>query len=158
MLRRGRSMIAYIYAIVAQPLNRASCAITNSFLARERLAGRGAQGDDDGDEVLPRRLAETKRLAGQRIVALHFGGQHAALLTVPGEGGQEAAPAEKPTPDAASEPAAVDEAEVSDLLRFRTHGIARVASLFALALCTVCSTLSSVQKPFLHLTPCRLGI
>jgi len=34
-----------------------------------------AQGDDDGDEVLPRKLAETKRLAGQRVVTLAFGGQ-----------------------------------------------------------------------------------
>ncbi len=40
-----------------------------------------AQGDDDGDEVLPRRLAETKRLAGQRVVALAFGGQvHFSLI------------------------------------------------------------------------------
>ena len=67
------------------------------------------QGDDDSDEVLPRRLAETKRLAGQRIVALHFGGQHAALLTVPArDGGGRAVPAEDAATEAAPEPAAVD--------------------------------------------------
>lgn len=41
------------------------------------------KGDDDADEVVPAKLAETKRLQGQRAVALHFGGQHVVLRTVP---------------------------------------------------------------------------
>ncbi|KAK2077816.1 hypothetical protein QBZ16_004664 [Prototheca wickerhamii] len=41
------------------------------------------KGDDDSDEVLPKKLAITKRLVGQKIVALEFGGQHAAMLVVP---------------------------------------------------------------------------
>ncbi|KAL4446354.1 hypothetical protein ABPG77_003161 [Micractinium sp. CCAP 211/92] len=41
------------------------------------------KGDDDEDEVVPKKLAETKKFAGQKIVQLEFGGQHAALLCVP---------------------------------------------------------------------------
>ncbi|PSC70525.1 fructose bisphosphate aldolase [Micractinium conductrix] len=41
------------------------------------------KGDDDEDEVVPKKLAETKRFAGQKVVQLEFGGQHAALLCVP---------------------------------------------------------------------------
>lgn len=32
---------------------------------------------------MPKKLAITKRLVGQKIVALEFGGQHAAMLVVP---------------------------------------------------------------------------
>ena len=35
------------------------------------------------DEILPKKLADTKKFAGQRVVQLEFGGQHAALLCVP---------------------------------------------------------------------------
>ena len=36
------------------------------------------------DEVVPKKLARTKAFdQGQRIVAMEFGGQHAALLCVP---------------------------------------------------------------------------
>lgn len=38
------------------------------------------KGEDDGDEILPKRLAETKQLAGRRVLQLEFGGQHAVLL------------------------------------------------------------------------------
>ncbi|KAI3438963.1 hypothetical protein D9Q98_001377 [Chlorella vulgaris] len=41
------------------------------------------KGDDDEDEIVPKKLAETKRFANQKIVQLEFGGQHAALLCVP---------------------------------------------------------------------------
>ena len=56
------------------------------------------KGDDDGDELLPRRLAETKRFQARAVVQLEFGGQHALLLTVPRQ-----APAGEPkqAPDAA---------------------------------------------------------
>ena len=82
---------------------------------RQRLA-EVAQGDDDSDEVLPRRLAETKRLAGQRVMALQFGGQHAALLTQPGRedvpAARRAADREEERTAAAEEPAAAEEAAV----------------------------------------------
>ena len=35
------------------------------------------------DEVVPRKLAETKKFSGQRVVALELGGQHVAMLCVP---------------------------------------------------------------------------
>jgi hypothetical protein len=35
------------------------------------------------DEIVPRKLAETKKFCKQRIVQMEFGGQHAALLCVP---------------------------------------------------------------------------
>ena len=35
------------------------------------------------DEIVPKKLADTKKFAGQRIVQLEFGGQHATLLCVP---------------------------------------------------------------------------
>lgn len=38
------------------------------------------RGDDDGDAVVPVRIAETKNMQGKRVVAMEFGGQHAALL------------------------------------------------------------------------------
>jgi regulator of chromosome condensation len=38
------------------------------------------KGDDDEDEIVPRKLAETKRFAGKRVLALEFGGQHVAML------------------------------------------------------------------------------
>ena len=41
------------------------------------------KGEDDEDEIVPRKLAETKRFAGQRVVALEFGGQHVAMLCQP---------------------------------------------------------------------------
>ncbi len=64
-----------------------------------------AKGDDDGDEVAPRKLAATKAFQNRRVVALEFGGQHAALLAVerPASAGG-AAPA--PAPVAAPGPAA----------------------------------------------------
>jgi hypothetical protein len=45
------------------------------------------------DEVVPRKLAETKKWVGQRIIQIEFGGQHAALLCVPREQNGGAAPA-----------------------------------------------------------------
>ncbi|KAK9820428.1 hypothetical protein WJX72_010230 [[Myrmecia] bisecta] len=47
------------------------------------------KGDDDADEVVPRRIAETKRFSNRRVLQLEFGGQHAVLLTV----ARDAAPA-----------------------------------------------------------------
>ncbi|GAB4814630.1 hypothetical protein N2152v2_001676 [Parachlorella kessleri] len=47
------------------------------------------KGDDDSDEVVPHKLAETKKFSGQRIIQMEFGGQHAALLCVP-KGQQQA--------------------------------------------------------------------
>ena len=41
------------------------------------------KGGDDGDELVPHRLAETKRFSGRAVVQLDFGGQHALLLVVP---------------------------------------------------------------------------
>ncbi len=41
-----------------------------------------AKGDDDDDEVVPRKVAETKRFQGQKVVQCEFGGQHAAFLCV----------------------------------------------------------------------------
>lgn len=40
------------------------------------------KGDDDEDEKTPRKLAETKRFTGVKVVQLEFGGQHVALLCV----------------------------------------------------------------------------
>lgn len=42
------------------------------------------------DEVLPKKLAVTKRLTGQQIIGLEFGGQHAAMLCVPRPDQEEA--------------------------------------------------------------------
>lgn len=36
--------------------------------------------EDDGDELTPLQLKETKRLQHRPILQLDFGGQHAALL------------------------------------------------------------------------------
>ena len=44
-----------------------------------------AKGDDDTDNVVPTLLAQTTRLQGNRIVGLHFGGQHGVLRTLPRE-------------------------------------------------------------------------
>ena len=43
------------------------------------------KGDDDSDNVVPALLAQTTRLQGNRIVGLHFGGQHVVLRTLPRE-------------------------------------------------------------------------
>lgn len=40
------------------------------------------KGDDDEDEIVPRKLAETKLFQGKKIVQMEFGGQHVALLVV----------------------------------------------------------------------------
>ena len=40
------------------------------------------KGDDDEDEVVPRRLAETKKFTGVKVTQLEIGGQHVALLGV----------------------------------------------------------------------------
>lgn len=59
------------------------------------------KGDDDGDELLPRRLAETKRFQARAVKQLEFGGQHALLLTVPRQ-----APAGAPNQAPVAAPAA----------------------------------------------------
>ncbi|KAI8105517.1 hypothetical protein M9434_000102 [Picochlorum sp. BPE23] len=41
-----------------------------------------AKGDDDDDEVIPRKVAQTKRFQPSKTLQLEFGGQHAALLCV----------------------------------------------------------------------------
>jgi regulator of chromosome condensation len=41
-----------------------------------------AKGDDDEDEIVPRKVAETKRFQGQKVLQCEFGGQHAAFLCV----------------------------------------------------------------------------
>lgn len=41
------------------------------------------KGDDDEDEIVPRKLGETKKFLGQKIVQMEFGGQHVALLCIP---------------------------------------------------------------------------
>ena len=43
------------------------------------------KGDDDTDNAVPALLAQTTRLQGNRIVCLHFGGQHVVLRTLPVE-------------------------------------------------------------------------
>lgn len=42
-----------------------------------------AKGDDDDDELVPRKVAETKRFQGQKVLSCEFGGQHAAFLCSP---------------------------------------------------------------------------
>ena len=42
-----------------------------------------AKGDDDSDEPAPRRVKETKRWNGHRVVDIGFGGQHAVILCQP---------------------------------------------------------------------------
>ena len=64
------------------------------------------------DEVLPKRLAETKKFAGQRVVQLEFGGQHAAALCLPRGGGGGAAAA--PAADAAAAEGGEEEEEGGD--------------------------------------------
>ena len=39
-----------------------------------------AKGDDDDDEIVPRKVAATKRFQGQKVIQCEFGGQHAAFL------------------------------------------------------------------------------
>lgn len=64
------------------------------------------KGDDDGDELIPHRLAETKRFSGRAVVQLEFGGQHTMLLVVPKQA-NGAAPAPAPEPmHADADPAA----------------------------------------------------
>lgn len=76
------------------------------------------KGDDDADEPVPRRLAETKRFQGRRVVQLEFGGQHALLLAVPKQAPNGAVPSQTvaaAAPDAsasaAAAPVAAKEAE-----------------------------------------------
>lgn len=40
------------------------------------------KGDDDEDEIVPKKLAETKKYSGYAAVQLEFGGQHVAMLCV----------------------------------------------------------------------------
>eukprot|EP00887_Chlorella_sp_A99_P000575 scaffold17.g575.t1 len=53
------------------------------------------KGDDDEDEVVPRKLAETKKFSGQKVLQLEFGGQHAGLLCAPAGAGAPAPAAEE---------------------------------------------------------------
>lgn len=39
------------------------------------------KGDDDEDEVTPKRVSETKKFNNQKVYQLDFGGQHVALLS-----------------------------------------------------------------------------
>ena len=41
------------------------------------------KGDDDEDEVVPRKLAETKKYTGMKLVQMEIGGQHVGMLCVP---------------------------------------------------------------------------
>lgn len=41
------------------------------------------KGDDDEDEIIPKKVAETKRFNAQKTMILEFGGQHVALLCTP---------------------------------------------------------------------------
>jgi regulator of chromosome condensation len=41
------------------------------------------KGDDDEDEVVPRKLAETKKFTGVKVAQLEIGGQHVGMLCVP---------------------------------------------------------------------------
>lgn len=36
--------------------------------------------DDDSDEALPKKIAQTKAFNNQRVLQLEFGGQHVAML------------------------------------------------------------------------------
>lgn len=44
-----------------------------------------AKGDDDEDEVVPRKVGETKKFTGVKVVQLEIGGQHVGMLAVPKE-------------------------------------------------------------------------
>lgn len=70
------------------------------------------KGDDDEDEIVPKKLAETKKWSGQRILQLELGGQHAALLCVPQQQNGKSAGAEaasKPAPKKQQQLETVDE-------------------------------------------------
>lgn len=41
------------------------------------------KGDDDEDEVVPKKLAETKKFTGVKVAQLEIGGQHVGMLCVP---------------------------------------------------------------------------
>ena len=44
-----------------------------------------AKGDDDEDEIVPRKVAETKKFTGVKVLQLEIGGQHVGMLVVPKE-------------------------------------------------------------------------
>ena len=45
--------------------------------------GQLGRGEDQSDAMTPVPLAKTKKMGGDRISALSFGGQHAALVCLP---------------------------------------------------------------------------
>lgn len=47
------------------------------------MSYQNAKGEDDDDEMVPKKLAETKKFNGQQALQLEFGGQHALLLASP---------------------------------------------------------------------------
>ena len=51
------------------------------------MEGNLGRGDDCDDAHVPERLVPTRAMAGKKIVAVSFGGQHTAALCVGGSGG-----------------------------------------------------------------------
>lgn len=49
--------------------------------------GQIGRGDDQSDALTPERVVPTKNMKDTRVAAVSFGGQHAALLCVPADGG-----------------------------------------------------------------------